>query len=174
MAYRQSHPPGGTYSLEIQLDLIPKSFHGLHMQRSSRDSPGIIHNNVDRSNILLNLCYRLLDRRLFRNIASIRENFCPLCLTDLLCLGEILNFQVEDSDIGTSLGKRCCNCLSDSSTTACKVSYGGGEVGGTCNYGDAALEFPDEARRVDRGIDISVDFRFFCLLEKLSRFELRN
>ena len=99
------------------------------MQRSSRDSTGIIHNNVDRSNILLNLCYRLFDRRLFRNIARIRENLCPLRLTDFLCLGQILNFQVEDNDISPSLGKGSCNCLSDSSTAAYKVSYGGGEVG---------------------------------------------
>ena len=49
-----------------------------------------------------------------------------------------------------------------------------GRDGGTCNYGDAALEFPDEAGRVDRGIDVTVDFGFFCLLEELSRFKLRN
>ena len=47
-------------------------------------------------------------------------------------------------------------------------------MGVTCNYGDAALEFPDEAGRVDGRIDVSVDFRFFCLLEELSRFKLPN
>jgi hypothetical protein len=164
----------GAYSFEIQLDLIPKSFHGLHMQRSSRDSTGIIHNNVDRSNILLNLCYRFFDCRLFRNIARIRENFCPLRLTDLLCFGEILKFQVKDNDISTSFGKRCCDCLSDSSTTAYKGQLRRGGGGGTCNYSDAALEFPDEAGRVDGRIDIGVDFGFFYLLEELSRFKLPN
>ena len=144
------------------------------MQRSSRYSARIIHNNVDRSNILLNLCYRFFDRRLFRNIARIRENFCPLRLTDLLCLCKILKFQVKDNDVSTSLDKRCCNCLSDSSTTAYKGQLRRGRGGGTYNYGDAALEFPDEAGRVDGRIDVSVDFGFFYLLEELSRFKLPN
>ena len=117
--------PRAKYSFEIQLDLIPKSFHGLHMQRSSRDSTSIIHNNVNKPNILLNLCYCRFHCRLFRNIARVRENFCPLRLTDLLCFCKILKFQVKDNDISTSLGKRCCNCLSDSSTAAYRVSYGG-------------------------------------------------
>ena len=149
------------YRFEIQFDLIPKSFHGFHVKRASRNCPRIVNHRIHGAEIFLDLLDSGLDKRILGHIASVRlDLFRPLGMTLLLCLGEILDFQVDEREIRPGLGKCNRNGLSDPTTTSYPPLIH--EIGVETSYDDdATFEFPGEARGVNGIVNVVVNGGFF-------------
>jgi hypothetical protein len=77
-------------SFEIQLNLIPESFHGLHMEGSGTHTTRVVDHNVDGADILLNFCDGGFDDIVFGDIAGIWESSDTLRFAKFLCFREVL------------------------------------------------------------------------------------
>ena len=105
--------------IQVDVNDLAELIHRHLMHRDPLDDSRIVHKDIDRSEVLLNVSDHLRDFVFLGHIADISAGIdALLCILFKRCVEMMLSAAVE-RDLGTCICESFCNCKSDSVSCSC-------------------------------------------------------